>query len=209
MEHGIILDRGVIAGVIAERPFRAHFARLHITFQDKVHIGRHIEIDGLALYQFDRFPSQKSGEQNFVEAVGQRRGRGKGIGGVAAEGDGDRHPFVAFVIAFAVTRPHLVDLPVHRGRALVENLHAIHADVARAGFRIARVHIRERDETAAVFWPAFQDRKIAKSDRSRCWMLDADARFLACFFSSSIEDPVSSISTISWHAASLTCFGRA
>src|SRR5207302_8618546 len=54
----------------------------------------------------------------------------------------------------------LVKLPVHSGRALVVNLHPVNADVARARFWVARVHIRQSNETPAVLWPAFEDRKI-------------------------------------------------
>ena len=54
-----------------------------------------------------------------------------------------------------MARADLVHLPMHRGGSFVVNLHAIHADIARAGFRIARVNVRQSDETPAIFRPAF------------------------------------------------------
>jgi len=53
MEHGIILDGGVITGVIAERPFRAQFVGLDIPFQDKINIRWYLEVDRLAANEMD------------------------------------------------------------------------------------------------------------------------------------------------------------
>ena len=53
MEDRVILNRGVKTGVIAKRAFRAHFLRLHISFQDKIDIRRDIDIDCLAAHQLD------------------------------------------------------------------------------------------------------------------------------------------------------------
>src|SRR5207245_8235030 len=160
MKDRVILDRGVVTGVIAERSFWPRFARLHVTLQDKIGIGWNFQVDGFAFHHFDRFAAQESGEQNFVEPIGQRSGGGKRKRGVAAERDYDRHLFVAFVITFAMTRAHFVYLPMHRGRSFIEKLHSINADVARAAFGIERVHLWERDESTAVFRPTFEDRKI-------------------------------------------------
>ena len=61
-----------------------------------------------------------------------------------------------------MTRADFVNLPVHSGRPLVVNLHSINANVACARFRIARVHVRQGNETAAIFRPAFQDGQISQ-----------------------------------------------
>ena len=53
MKDRIILDRGVETGVIAERPFRPHLARLNVTFENEIDIGRHFEIDRFARDQLD------------------------------------------------------------------------------------------------------------------------------------------------------------
>ena len=50
-------------------------------------------------------------------------------------------------------------LPVHAGGLAVVDLHAIHADVALAGARVARVHAGQRDEASAVVRPALEDRE--------------------------------------------------
>ena len=56
----------------------------------------------------------------------------------------------------------LLSLPVHARGLAVVNLHAIHADVALARSRIARVHAWQGDETAAIVRPAFEDREIVE-----------------------------------------------
>ena len=53
----------------------------------------------------------------------------------------------------------LLPLPVHAGGLAVVDLHAIHADVALAGARVARVHAGQRDEAAAVVRPALENRE--------------------------------------------------
>ena len=164
MKNRVILDRGVKSGVIAERSFRPRLPRLHITFEHEINVGRNFQIVRLAFHQLDRFLAQKPGEENFIQPIRQRRGGGKSISGIATDRDRDRHPFVAFVVTLAVTRSDFVHLPMHAGRAVVVNLHAIHPEVAFAGFRIARMHIRQRDEASAILRPAFQDRKIEKRE---------------------------------------------
>ena len=48
---------------------------------------------------------------------------------------------------------YLLPLPVHaRGLAIVD-LHAVHADVALPGLRVARYHARQGDERAAIHGP--------------------------------------------------------
>ena len=53
----------------------------------------------------------------------------------------------------------LVDMPVHACRTVVEELHAVHADVAHARLGIDRVHHWQGYETPAIGRPALQDRK--------------------------------------------------
>ena len=67
-------------------------------------------------------------------------------------------------VASAVGAPVLVDLPVHERRALVDDLHAVHADVAAAGVRVVRDDGRERDERRRVARPAALDRELRQVD---------------------------------------------
>ena len=55
-------------------------------------------------------------------------------------------------------------LPVHAGGLGVVDLHAVHADVALAGFGITRDDARESDEWAAVLRPGFEDGKVEEVD---------------------------------------------
>ncbi len=99
-------------------------------------------------------PSRSSSSPSGIGAVAQIRQHGLG-----AQRDGDfEPPPETFRDAVMLCAP-LVALPVHAGGAAVEDLHAVRADVAHAGFRIFREHQRKRDELTAVVRPAFQDRK--------------------------------------------------
>jgi hypothetical protein len=70
---------------------------------------------------------------------------------VEPEGDGDLHPPAG---GAEVGASVLVQLPVHRGRARPEHLHAVHPDVAAPVARVARDHRGERDERRSVTGPA-------------------------------------------------------
>ncbi len=62
--------------------------------------------------------------------------------------------------SFAVVfRGDFLALPVHAGCFAVVNLHAVHADVAPAGARVAGVHAGQRDEAAAIVRPALENGK--------------------------------------------------
>ena len=148
--------------MITKRPFRAHLAWLHITFQNEINVCRHLQVDRFAANQLDRFPSQESGKQQFVQTVRQRRSGRECVNRVAAKCNSYRHALTAFVVAFAVPRTDFVNLPMHSSGALVIDLHPVNADVARTGLRVARMHIWQGDETPAVFWPAFEDGEIAQ-----------------------------------------------
>ena len=77
-----------------------------------------------------------------------------------------------------MARADLVKLPVHSRRALVINLHAVNADIARACLRVARVHVCQSDEPPAVFWPAFENRQIPqRKSVSIAYLMDD---FMAC-----------------------------
>ena len=133
---------------------------IDVAFDDEVGVGGHFEVVGFALDEFDGFFAEITGEQKFVEAVGQRRGGGKGEHGIAAEEDGDGHARAGFVVAAAVARADFLELPVHAGGAVVVNLDAIHADVALAGVGVLRDDAGQGDEASAVERPAFEDGKI-------------------------------------------------
>jgi hypothetical protein len=61
-----------------------------------------------------------------------------------------------------MTRADLVKLPMHSSRMSIVNLHPVDADVAGSGLGISGVHICQRDETAAIFGPAFEYRQIVQ-----------------------------------------------
>jgi len=53
MENGIVFDRGVEAGVIAEGSLGPRLTRLHIAFEYNIHVRRHIDVYGLAANKLD------------------------------------------------------------------------------------------------------------------------------------------------------------
>ena len=58
----------------------------------------------------------------------------------------------------------LLALPVHAGGLAVVDLHAVHADVALAGFGIAGDDAGEGDEGAAVLGPGGEDGEFGEVD---------------------------------------------
>ena len=72
-------------------------------------------------------------------------------------------------------RRHLLPLPVHARRLPVINLHPIHADVALASSRIARVHARQRNKPPPIMRPALQNRKRIQIEVPRAESLPCTA----------------------------------
>ncbi len=139
------------------------FAGIHVAFDNEVGVGGNFEIVGFALDEFDGFFAEITGEEKFVEAVGQRRSGGEGEHGIAAQKNGHGHARAGFVVPASVARADFLELPVHAEGALVVNLEAIHADVAFAGVGVFGDDAREGDEAAAVERPAFLDGEVEKS----------------------------------------------
>jgi hypothetical protein len=161
VKDGVRLGQGVVAGVVAEGAFHAErFLGVDVAFDDKVRIGRNHEVVGLTFDEFDRFFAEVTGEEEFVEAVRERRGCAESKHGVATDEDGDGHALAGFVIAASVTGGDFLELPVHAGGLGIVNLDAVHADVAIAGVGVLGDDAGESDETAAVVGPAFQNGQV-------------------------------------------------
>ena len=99
---------------------------------------------------------------NSSTCFGQRRARAVRGDRVEPERDGDLELAVGEQVVGAAV---LVDLPVHRGRALVEHLHAVHADVAarRCAGRCV-ITAGSVMNGAGVARPAGLDRQAAEVD---------------------------------------------
>ena len=151
----------VVAGVVAKRALDAELALLDVALHDDLGMGRHLEVDRLGLHQLDRLAAQEAGDHELVDVLGQRR-RGR-VGGDRVETEGDRD-VEALAHAAPVGGTVLVQLPVHEGRALVDLLHPVHADVAAAGARIGGDHGGQRDEGGGVAGPAVRDREGVEVD---------------------------------------------
>ncbi len=77
----------------------------------------------------------------------------------------DLHAPAFALVAARLPRSVLVLLPVHSGRAPVEHLHPVHADVGLAARRIPRDDERHRHEWSGVLRPARQHRKRGEIHR--------------------------------------------
>jgi len=78
-----------------------------------------------------------------------------------------------------MARGDLMELPVHAGAAAVEDLHAVHADVAIPGIRVLGVDGGEGDEGAAILRPAFEDGEIGEIKGGGARLIEADDDVLA------------------------------
>jgi len=71
-----------------------------------IRAGGDFQVVGFAFDQFDGFFAEVTGEQEFVESVGQRRGGAKGEDGIAAEEDGHGHALAGLIVAAAMAGGH-------------------------------------------------------------------------------------------------------
>ena len=107
-------------------------------------------------------PLRKPATMNSPMCFGS--GRAGRVRGHRVEPDRDRDRDRPVGRGEQVGTPVLVDLPVHEGRAAVDLLHPVHADVADARVRVARDHRRQRDERRRVAGPAAHDRQRVEVD---------------------------------------------
>lgn len=160
VERGEAVFERVVPGVIPERSFGPNIVEIHITFQHDFRVGGRLQVNCLALDQFDRFPPQETREEELVQVLGQRQNAGDHRGRIGADGHRDIHP-PAFSLAFEpaeVFGAAFVDLPVHAGCPGIENLHAVASHVPAAGPGALRDHQWEGDEAPAILRPAFHNR---------------------------------------------------
>ncbi len=142
-------------------PSSGQVALLHVALEHDLRVGRDLDADRLPGDELDRLALEEAREHELVDVLRQRRrGRVRGHR-VEPQRDGDLEPAVRGQVVHA---PVLVELPVHRGRARVELLHPVHADVPRPGLRVVRDHGRQRDERRGVARPAVLDREQVEVD---------------------------------------------
>ena len=78
-DRGDVKDRvrrgqSVIARMIAERAFLAQrLLGVNVALDDKIRVGRHFEIVGLAFDDLERLFAQIASQQKLIQAVRQRR----------------------------------------------------------------------------------------------------------------------------------------
>ena len=161
MEDRERFGRRVEAGVVAERAFGAELVLLDVALENDLGMRRDLEVDGDALDELDRRATEIARHHELVDVLRQRRARGVRGDRIHPERycDGD-----AALGGEPVGAAVLVDLPVHEGGAVVDHLHAIHADVADAVPRVPGDDGRERDERRRVAGPAALDRESREVD---------------------------------------------
>jgi hypothetical protein len=147
--------------VVAERALEREVALLDVALEHDLRVRGDLDADRLPGDELDRLALEEAGEHELVDVLRERRRGRVGAHGVEPERDRDLEPAVGRQVVHPAV---LVELPVHRGRAPVELLHPVHADVPRAGLRVVRDHGRERDERRRVARPAVLDREQVEID---------------------------------------------
>ena len=72
VEYRIVFSERIVAGMVAEGPFRAQLARDDVPFQHDLGVRRHFKVDGLALDHLHGFASDDARNCNLVH-VGRER----------------------------------------------------------------------------------------------------------------------------------------
>jgi hypothetical protein len=128
-------------------------------FQDNLGVGGHLDVHRLALDQLHRLLADEAGHQHLVDLLrqGKRGGETHGGIGIRADGDSDLHATPAALGLAVVGAAALLNMPVHPGGPLVEDLHAVGPAVAHTGLRILGEDHREGDAAAGIDRPALQD----------------------------------------------------
>ena len=120
VEDRVVVGEGVVARVVAERPLAAHLVRAHITLEDDLSRGRHLDVDRLALDHLDRLVAQEAREDHLVDVARQRCRRRVRHDRVRADGDSRLDARAALRLHVAeVLRAVLMDVPVHARRLAV------------------------------------------------------------------------------------------
>ena len=162
MEHRVHIGQRIVAGMVAEWALHSVLRRIDLSFYDDLRVFRHLQVHGLRLDQVHGLFAEETGEQHLVDSGRKRRGCGIGHRRVAAQHDRDIDLLPLLRADTRVLGSHLVKLPVHRGRTLIENLYPVHPDVSLAGIWVMRKHKRQRDVASTVLRPAVQDRQLVE-----------------------------------------------
>ena len=187
VENGIQIFERIEAGVIAEGTLGAKFVEIDVALEDDFARCRNFKVHRFTFDQVDRGSAKKSGNEIFFNFGRSGHDRRKGDCRIGADCDRDFH-LARRTLTFgddtsAGTAGHDVDcgrlafnggthplagmfggdfltLPVHPGRSLVINLHAVHSKIALARLRISRGHAGKSDEASGIFGPALQDGEV-------------------------------------------------
>lgn len=160
VEAGVPVGQRVVAGVVAERALpHGGLLGVDVSLEHELRVPRHPQVAGDAFCQRDGPPAQEAREQHLVETGRQRRGRGVGDLGAAAERDRDGHFPAVLPPRLIDGRAVLVLVPVHGGGGPVKHLHPVHAAVLRPRAGQLGEDERQGEEAAAVLRPAVEHRQ--------------------------------------------------
>ena len=160
VQHRILVGERIVTGVVAERTFHPPLGRINVALQHDLGVGRHVMVHRLAAHHVHGLAAQKAGEHHLVYARWQWRRRRINRRRRGAEYHRHLQPLLLALGVPVVLGAAFVQVPMHPERLIVENLEAIHADVALAGVGIVREHQRQGDVAAAVIGPALQDGQL-------------------------------------------------
>ena len=153
---------GVMAEVIAERPFHSAFFRRDQSFEDKLGVCRNADGDGSSADKRRSPSAEETCEHGFIDSFRQRRDCRHQQGWIGTERHGDFERLMKLLGLVIMEAAPFLNLPVHAGSALVEHMHPVHTHVPVSVAGIIRDDLGQGDEATAVIRPAFENRKLLK-----------------------------------------------
>src|ERR1700686_4240432 len=87
LEHRIVSPRAHVARIFPERSFLFPALKRDSAFHDDLRRGGHLQVDGEASYDLDRFPADASRRREFIHSQRKWTDGGQAYHGIGAEND--------------------------------------------------------------------------------------------------------------------------
>ncbi len=156
----------VVAGVVAERPFRGHLAGVDYAFEHDLGAGRHLQVRAATFDQLGALAAQQAGKGVLGQAVGYRRYRAQNGRRVGAQHhrNGEGLTGVLFLPLTKVQSTAAVAQPAHDDLVAADHLLAIDTQILPFLVRPLGNHQAPGDQRAGIARPAGLDRNAAQID---------------------------------------------
>ena len=168
----------VHAVVFGHEAFLERLARVDLTFEDDLGVGRHQKIDALRRHHADRRVEQAAGTFDFVVADAEIEARRQLDRGMSADGDGDLQRLPGFGCAAREQGQMVVRRDAHHGGPPVMDGEARERGVAPSTVRIARQDDAGGDVVPRLAFKEAGDRQRSQRRFRDDDVLDATGRHL-------------------------------